>query len=134
VIGVVCLDTDVLVALLRGNPQAKEYVAALESRCETAYTTPVNAHELFLGGWRSKQREANLREIATLLGDLSILDFDLEASFYTGRIASGLLAEGHPIGVGDTLIAGIALRHGQSLATRNVRHYERIPELRTEAW
>jgi len=134
VIDVVCLDTDVLVSLLRGNPQAKKYIEGLESRGETVYTTPINAHELFLGGWRSKQREANLREIATLLGDLSILDFDLEASVYTSRIASGLLAEGHPIGVGDTLIAGIVLRHGQSLATRNVRHYERIPELRIEAW
>jgi len=130
----VCLDTDLLVSLLRGDPQATEYIRLLESRGETAYTTPVNAHELFLGGWRSKQREANLREIASLLGDLSILDFDLEASFYTGRIASSLLAEGKPIGVEDTLIAGIALRHGQPLATRNTKHYARISELRIEEW
>lgn len=130
----VCLDTDILVSLLRGDAQATAYIRRLESRGETAYTTPVNAHELFLGGWRSERRETNLREIASLLGDLSILDFDLEASFYTGRIASSLLAEGHPIGAEDTLIAGIALRHGQPLATRNTRHYARIHELRIEEW
>ncbi|MDP2900014.1 MAG: type II toxin-antitoxin system VapC family toxin [Candidatus Bathyarchaeota archaeon] len=130
----VCLDTDILVSLLRGDAQATAYIGRLESGGEPAYTTPVNAHELFLGGWRSRRREANLREIASLLGDLSILDFDLEASFYTGRIASKLLAEGHQIGAGDTLVAGIALRHGQPLATRNARHFSRIPELRIEAW
>ncbi len=130
----VCLDTDILVSLLRGDPQATAYIRRLESRGETAYTTPVNAHELFLGGWRSERRETNLREIASLLGDLSILDFDLEASFYTGRIASKLLAEGHQIGTGDTLVAGIALRHGQPITTRNTRHFARVPELRIEAW
>ena len=130
----VCLDTDILVSLLRGDTQATAYIRRLESRGEAAYTTPVNAHELFLGGWRSERREANLREIASLLGDLSILDFDLEASFYTGRIASKLLSEGHPIGVGDTLVAGIAVRHGQPLATRNTRHFARVPELTIEAW
>ncbi len=130
----VCLDTDILVSLLRGDESAEAYIGLLEGRGEEVYTTPVNAHELFLGGWRSKRREENLREIAGLLGDLNILDFDLEASFYTGRVASMLLAEGSPIGVEDVMIAGIALRYGQSLATRNTRHFSRIPELRVEEW
>jgi predicted nucleic acid-binding protein len=50
VIDVVCLDTDVLVSLLREDPQTKKYVEGLESRGETAYTTPVNTLALFLGG------------------------------------------------------------------------------------
>lgn len=130
----VCLDTDILVSLLRGNEDAEKYIRLLEGRGEVAYTTPVNAYELFLGGWKSERREENLREIASLLGDLDILDFDLEASFYTGKIASMLLDEGRIIGVEDAMVAGIALRHDQSLVTRNKKHFSRIPELRVDVW
>jgi len=131
---VVCLDTDILVSLLRGDEVAEAYIRLLEGRGEEVYTTPVNAYELFLDGWRSERREENLREIASLLGDLNILDFDLEASFYTGKIASVLLDEGNPIGAEDAMIAGIALRHGHAGVPRPARPFAGNPEWSVEVW
>lgn len=37
---------------------------------------------------------------------------------------------GEPIGMGDSLIAGIVLAHGETLMTRNRRHFGRVEGLR----
>jgi len=41
-----------------------------------------------------------------------------------------LEAAGKPIGMADSLIAGVVLAHDGVLLTRNRRHFERVPELR----
>jgi predicted nucleic acid-binding protein len=38
------------------------------------------------------------------------------------------------IGVEDEFVAGIAVRHGESLVTRNLGHFGRIPGLDDVAW
>jgi predicted nucleic acid-binding protein len=41
---------------------------------------------------------------------------------------------GRPIDMRDTFIAGIALAHGATLATRNTRHFEDLPSLVVNPW
>jgi predicted nucleic acid-binding protein len=41
-----------------------------------------------------------------------------------------LEARGEPIGMGDSLIAGIVLLHGGTLLTGNRRHFEHVAGLR----
>lgn len=41
---------------------------------------------------------------------------------------------GTPIGANDLMIAATALAHGAVLITRNVREFERVPNLRYENW
>lgn len=38
------------------------------------------------------------------------------------------------IGRADLLIAAIALAHGATMVTRNVKHFSQIPGLRVENW
>jgi tRNA(fMet)-specific endonuclease VapC len=38
------------------------------------------------------------------------------------------------LGRADLLIASIALAHGATLVTRNLRHFHQIPGLYTENW
>lgn len=48
-----------------------------------------------------------------------------------------LRSEGHAIGIRDAMQAGICLDAGRALVTRNLRHFERVPELRAvhpERW
>jgi tRNA(fMet)-specific endonuclease VapC len=97
-------------------------------------TTPVNAYELFLGAWRSARSEANLREAASLLRDLPILTYDVDAAFHIARIHSSLSRRGESIGIEDEFIAGIAVRYGEPLVTRNLSHFARIPGLVVETW
>ncbi len=123
-----------MVALLRGDSSAAEHIGDLESRGVPTTTTPINAYELFAGAWRSMRSEANLKEAASLLRDLPILVFDVDAALQIARIHAALSKRGELIGVEDEFIAGIAVRYGEPLVTRNLNHFSRIPGLDVEAW
>ena len=45
-----------------------------------------------------------------------------------------LEARGRPLGEPDLRIAAIALAHGMTLVTANVRHFSRVEELPVENW
>jgi tRNA(fMet)-specific endonuclease VapC len=45
-------------------------------------------------------------------------------------VRRALELRGEPIGMADSLIAGIVLQHGGTLLTRNRRHFERVEGLR----
>jgi tRNA(fMet)-specific endonuclease VapC len=123
-----------LVALLRGDDSAAARIGDLESRGVPMSTTPINAYELFTGAWRSVRREVNLKEVAGLLRDLPMLVFDVDAAFQIARIHAALSVRGESIGVEDEFIAGVAVRHGEPLVTRNLSHFGRIPGLDVESW
>jgi tRNA(fMet)-specific endonuclease VapC len=49
-------------------------------------------------------------------------------------LLSALVSRSRPIGLEDVLIGATALVHGLVVATRNVRHFERIEGLFVESW
>ena len=53
-----------------------------------------------------------------------IAAFDSAAAQSAAELAAVRKHEGRPVDIRDTFIAGIALSHGATLATRNVRHFE----------
>ncbi|MEM2104450.1 MAG: hypothetical protein QW717_06135 [Candidatus Bathyarchaeia archaeon] len=61
----VCLDTDFLVALLRKHPEAVRKAEEYDSdRVETS-TTSMNAFEIYLGAFRSKNAAVNIKQATT---------------------------------------------------------------------
>ncbi|MGI0080755.1 MAG: type II toxin-antitoxin system VapC family toxin [Nitrososphaerales archaeon] len=128
-----CLDTDFLVAVLRGEPDAREKADQLDTEGRNA-TTSVNAFEVLYGSYRSHEREKNVEEARRLLTRLEILPLDLEASDRAGHIAADLSLRGMPIDFRDVLIAGIAVVTSSKLVTRNEKHFSRINALKLETW
>lgn len=55
----VCLDTDFIVALLRGDKEAEEKSVLLDNRGIRKTTTPINAFELFIGAYLSTKNTEN---------------------------------------------------------------------------
>ena len=53
--------------------------------------------------------------------------FDSGAAEHAARLAADRKRTGRPVDLRDTFIAGIALAHGATLATRNTRHFEDLP-------
>jgi len=60
---------------------------------------------------------------------LTIVPVDGAASLHYGRLLAHLRQRGNSIAVMDLLIASAALVAGAALATRNVKHFERVPDL-----
>ena len=117
-------DTDVLIDFLGGHNPAADRVA-LELERGQLTTTAVSRFELLAGARRDRQD----RLIRDLLAALFTLPLDEIAADEAARVRRALEAGGTPIGMGDSLIAGIVLANDGVLLTRNRRHFERVAGL-----
>jgi tRNA(fMet)-specific endonuclease VapC len=130
----VCLDSDFLVAFLRGYPEAGKTMSYLLQTETRLTTTPINAYELYHGAYASARKQENLEKVRILLLTLEILTINEETCEKAGRIRATLESQGIKIGDADSLIAGTALNYGETIITRNIGHFSRIDELEIERW
>jgi len=128
------LDTDFLVALLRNKPEAVEKAEEYDFLNAEISTTSMNAFEVYVGAFRSKEVARNVKQADDLLNSINTLDLTLESSRRSGEILSELLRSGTSIGLKDAIIAGMALVGGYTLVTRNIEHFKRITGLSIETW
>lgn len=125
-LGLVVVDTDVLIDFLRGRGGGAVLVAQLITE-RRLRTTAITAFELRLGTDSIERRD----DIMGLLRSRT-LAFDAKAAMHAGAVHSELKLGGAPIGYRDTLIAGTCLRFGLPLATRNTGHFGRVEGLDLE--
>lgn len=117
-------DTDVLIDFLAGGtPTAAVIQRYIDS--DRLQTSAVTCFELLSGARPGKRGDA----VRILLAGIPVLPLERAAAERAATIRQTLDKIGQPIGMGDSLIAGIALAHGIPLFTRNRRHFERIPDL-----
>ena len=118
-------DTDVLIDFLASvqpaTDQVAEYIAA-----DQLQTTAVSCFELLSGAGENKRGHA----VRQLLESLGVLPLDRAAAEHAADVRRKLERTGRKIGMGDSLIAGIALAHDVPLLTRNKSHFERVENLK----
>ncbi len=118
-------DSDVLIDFLAGrDPAARRVEIELESRAFA--TTAVSRFEL-LAGARDKAAEGPVRR---LLDSMLTLPLDRESADRAAAVRRALELRGAPIGMADSLIAGIAMTHDALLLTRNRKHFDRVEGLK----
>lgn len=130
----VCLDTSVLVALIRKDQAAIDGLTAEAERGGTVSTTVVSLCELYSGAHGSKNPQKELAKVQDLVSGLGLLELDAGAAKRYGELANDASLKRAPIGDFDLIIASIALEQGEKLVTRNVKHFGRVPGLTTEQW
>lgn len=64
----------------------------------------------------------------------TVLPFDLTAARTFGALKATLERRSTPLAEPDLRIASIVLSRGLILVTRNVQHFQRVPELSVENW
>lgn len=126
----VIIDTDLIVEALRGRGDAVAKVRALKEACITSIT----AFELLRGVYLCDDPQAERERTLELIEALFVIDFTYIDADYCGKLSAQLTKTGTPIGTMDTMIAATCLATGQTLVTRNAKHFEKIPGLRVETW
>ena len=130
----VCLDTSVLVALIRKDQAAMNKLKTEAEAGGTVSTTTVNLCELYAGAYGSKAPQRELQRVQDLLSQMGILELDVDATKRYGELVNDDVLKREPIGDFDLMIASIALQQNEKLVTRNVKHFDRVPGLVVEQW
>lgn len=116
------LDSNVCITFLRSRtPPVREALARIQAS-DIALCSIVVA-ELYEGAYRSAQQQNNLANVGQFVAQFIVLPFDTIAAQIVGQQGARLAALGTPIGPHDLQIAAIALEHGRTLVTHNVREF-----------
>jgi predicted nucleic acid-binding protein len=130
------LDTDILSNLLKRAPSIALIAKLASVPPEQQFTSSITLGELVYGAHRLRAHGGLLLERLdrTLPPNLPVLPFDVAASRRYGEVRAELEQRGTPLGDADLRIGAIALARGFTVVTGNVRHFQRIPELKLENW
>ena len=113
----ILLDSDVIIAWLRGYSPFAELIPELISKANLFAWTPVSVAEIYAGV--RKGEEGRIENLFLVLETLSL-------SAEIGKKAGSYLhayAKSHGVELGDALIAATAHVHGFRLWTLNKKHY-----------
>jgi predicted nucleic acid-binding protein len=119
----IVLDSDVIIAWLRGSESVAGAVMNLLESGHNRLWTPVSVAEIFAGA-----REAESARIETLFLILETLQISETIGKEAGRYLQKY-SKSHSLELGDALIAASASMAGLSLWTLNKKHYP-MPEVR----
>jgi tRNA(fMet)-specific endonuclease VapC len=134
------LDTDTLSRLHAGDYRLEGRRGRVDPK-ELA-TTAVTRIEILQGRFdfvlKASDGQQLLRALAwltsseDLLREITVLSINEAAANHFDRLRQ--IKKLKKIGRADLIIAAIALAHGATLVTRNVRHLGQVPGLRLENW
>lgn len=124
-------DTDAISELLRPRP-ATSYVAwIMKVAREEQFTSAVVVGELYEGAYRSHDRERHLTNIEQrILPAVTVLPYDIGIAKVFGKIRAHLEDIGTTLPDADIQIAATAIDHNLELVTGNLRHFNRISDLK----
>src|ERR1022692_3577815 len=123
------LDTNVLSALMRQSPDQKVVMWLDRQPRTSVWITSVTVFEVQFGlqilatGRRRVTLSEAFDELLARIGQ-RVVTFDAAAALHAGDLMAVRHRKGLPVDLRDTMIAGMALAHHATLATRNVVHFE----------
>ena len=131
-----CLDTNVVIGILNGRPEAvRRHLAAALAEGEQITVSSIVLFELWYGAAKSARPALNAERIRTFLsGQIEILPFEPEDAQEAGTLRAALEKTGTPIGPFDVLIAAQALRWQAPIVTANAGEFDRVPGLVRLDW
>ena len=127
---VYCLDTNVVIALMRNRPGVIERLRT-EDVSSIKISEIVRA-ELQLGCLKSQQPSRERQKVAHTISPFELLPFCDDAVEHYASIRAELENQGNCIGPNDLLIAATARAIGAVMVTANVKEFKRVPGLVVE--
>ncbi|MFH1592069.1 MAG: PIN domain-containing protein [Candidatus Woesearchaeota archaeon] len=130
----VCLDTSFAIDLIRGEKKIISLEKRLDEGDEEITITTPSVMELSRGAKLSNKPQTEKEKVLQFLYSLIILDLNKESAILAGEIEADLRKRGEIIDTEDIMIAAIAIKNNETLLTRNVKHFERIKDLKIESY
>jgi tRNA(fMet)-specific endonuclease VapC len=131
----ICLDTNVVIAVLKQEPAHLLERFTRELLQGTLALSSIMLFEIHYGIANSARRKENTERLAIFLqAPIEILSFGPQDAEEAGELRAELKRLGRPIGPYDVLIAAQARRRSAKLVTANTDEFSRVPGLIIENW
>ena len=127
------LDTNICIYIIKQKP-VKVLQKFNAYQVGDIGISAITVAELEFGVQKSQFPTRNQQALEQFLLPLKIVDFDHTAAIVYGDIRSALEKKGTPIGSIETLIAAHVLSLQTTLITKNVKEFNRVPNLQIETW
>lgn len=129
------LDTNIVSDLVKkvGNTKV---IGRLQRESPTSlYISSVTVFELRYGAARSAKPASFWDRIQReIINRFRVLPVDADDALAAADVLAVLSGSGCNAALQDVWLAGVAANRGLTLVTRNVRHFERILNIRVENW
>ena len=90
--------------------------------------------ELLIGAYGARLAVKETQRVDAFLKPTRILDFGRSEAFRFAGIMAVLRKVGQPIRALDAMIAATAQTNKLTVVTRNLKHFERVKDLKVETW
>jgi len=136
----IILDTNVLAALMRDEPEEAVLHWLDRQPAESVWVTSITLFETRLGiallarGKRQRALEASFDRLVQVDLENRIVDFDSAAAVEAATLAAVRQRAGRPVDLRDTQIAGIALARRATVAARNLKHFQGLKFPVVDPW
>ena len=121
------VDTDWIIDVLHNQQFAADTLEELAP--DGLAKSVITYGELWEGAMFSLDPRVALRALDSFLQSKELLTLTTDTMQLFGEFRGTLRQAGQPIGDFDLLIAATAVEHDLTLITRNVRHFQRLPDL-----
>ena len=122
------LDSDILIYFLKGKQEVVKTISKIPMN--DLYISRINYTELIYGAYNSQRVEQNLKIIKPFLEHFKILEFTEKSSIIFAKEKAKLKKVGNIIADMDLMIASIAIENNCILMSNNIKHFERIKDLK----
>lgn len=126
------LDTNICVYWLNGESKIKDKI--ISKSIDDLAISIITLAELQYDAYNSRSIERNLKKVKEFSSTINIYELDERSTDLYASIKAKLKAEGKILDDFDILIAAIAIINNCILVTNNLKHFQRIKDLRIENW
>lgn len=129
------LDTNILSELIKRKPNPNFLQKLKDIPPDLLYTTVISVMELRAGCERRPDKDIFWKRIEKeILSRIQILTISEKEAIKAGDLIAYMYKKGTPMGVEDTLIAGIGISKKFIVITANTKHFIQFPEIKVENW
>lgn len=117
------IDTNILIDHLRGDLKVTQFLTKVEKGEITAFISVITEYEILCGKF-SPKIEKEINKLFSIFPSLNITSevAKVAAKFY----------KKYQLRIADALIAATTFCFNTTLITRNLKHFQRIKEIKTE--
>ena len=126
------LDTDFCIDWLRREEYTRKALASLLPG--DVAVSAVTVGELLVGAHCAQAPDREADKVQAFLQPIRVLDYGNPEAVSYAEISAYLRQQGQPIGTSDAMIAATAAVHCLAVITKNLKHFERVKNLKVVNW